>query len=115
MSMAPSVLRRRLLSEMRKTVLAMMSPQWDLALEGRPKADVNKAARTLLAMQRGRLRLGNAELAEIRDQLKAKEKDLVSGMKAMQRARKRLANVTTVLAVASELAKIAGRIVGLAV
>jgi len=113
--MAPSNLRRGLLSEMRKTVLAMMSPQWDLALEGRSKAEVDKAARTLLAMQRARLRLGNAELAEIRDQLKAKEKDLVGGIKALQRSRKKLANVKTVLAAASQLAKIVGRIVGLAV
>ncbi len=113
--MAPSALRRRLLSEMRKTVLAMMSPDWDIALEGRPKADVNKAAQTLLATQRARLRLGNAELAEIRDQLKAKEKDLLSGIKALQRSRKKLANVKTLLAAASELAKIVGRIVGLAV
>ena len=115
MSMAPSVLRRRLLSEMRKTVLAMMSPEWDLALEGKPKDEVNKAARTLLATQRARLRLGNAELTEIRDQLKAKEKDLVSGMKALARSRKKLANVKTLLVAASELARIVGRIVGLAV
>ncbi len=113
--MAPSNLRRGLVSEMRKTVLAMMSPQWDLALEGRSKQEVDKAARTLLAMQRARLRLGSAQLAEIRDQLKAKEKDLVSGMKALQRSRRKLANVKTFLASASALAKIVGRIVGLAV
>ncbi len=113
--MAPSKLRRGLLSEMRKTVLAMMSPEWDLALEGRPKADVNKAAQTLLAMQRARLRLANAELSEVRDQLEAKAKDLLSGMKALQRSRKRLANVKTLLAAASEVVKIVGRIVGLAV
>ena len=100
---------------MRKTVLAMMSPAWDLALEGKPKNEVTKAARALLAMQRARLRLGNAELTEIRDQLKAKEKDLVSGMKALQRSRKKLANIKTLLAAASEVAKIVGRIVGLAV
>ena len=104
-----------MLSEMRKTVLAMMSPEWDIALEGLAKADVNKAALTLLAMQRARLRLGNAELSGIRDQLEAKEKDLVSGMKALQRSRKRLANVKTLLAAASEVVKIVGRIVGLAV
>ncbi len=113
--MAPSKLRRQLRTEMRETVLAMMSPEWDLALEGRTKDEVTKAARTLLAMQRARLRLGNAELAEIRDQLKANEKDLVSGIKALQRSRKKLANVRTVLTAASEVAKIVGRIVGLAV
>jgi hypothetical protein len=113
--MAPSALRRQLLSEMRKTVLAMMSPDWDIALEGLAKAEVNKAARTLLATQRARLRLGNAELSEIRDQLAAKEKDLVSGMKALQRSRKKLANVKTLLAAASEVVRIVGRIVGLAV
>jgi len=113
--MAPSTLRRQLLSEMRKTVLAMMSPEWDLALEGKTKDEVTKAARTLLAMQRGRLRLGSAELAEIRDQLKAGERDLLGGIKALQRSRQKLANVKTVLAAATALAKIVGRIVGLAV
>ena len=113
--MAPSVLRRRLLSEMRKTVLAMMSPEWDLALEGKTKGEVTKAARTLLAMQRARLRLGNELLAEIRDQLKAKEKDLVSGMKSLERSRKKLANVKTFLAAATEVVKIVARIVDLAV
>ncbi len=113
--MAPSVLRRRLLSEMRKTVLAMMSPEWDLALEGKTTGEVTKAARTLLAMQRARLRLGNELLSEIRDQLKAKEKDLVSGMKSLERSRKKLANVKTVLAAATEVVKIVARIVDLAV
>ncbi len=115
MIMAPSELRRRLLKEMRKTVLAMMSPEWDLALEGKPRQEVDKAARTLLAMQRARLRLGNELLAEIRDQLKAKEKDLVSGMKSLERSRKKLANVKTVLAAATEVVKIVARIVDLAV
>ena len=113
MSVAPSTLRRRLLSEMRKTVLAMMSPRWDLALEGKTRDEVTKAARTLLAMQRARLRLGNAELAEIRDQLKAKEQDLLSGIEALQRSRKKLANVKSVLAAATALTNIVGRIVGL--
>lgn len=113
--MAPSTLRRRLLSEMRKTVLAMMSPEWDLALEGRPKADVDKAARTLLAMQRARLRLGNEELAAIRDRLKAKENDLVKGMKSLERSRKRLADVKSVLVAAAGVVKIVARIVDLTV
>lgn len=112
--MAPSALRRKLLSEMRKTVMAMMSPEFDIALEGRSKEEVTKAARTLLAMQRARLRLGNEALSAIRDQLKADETKLVRGIKKLERSRRRLKDVKTVLAAATELARIVAGIVRLA-
>ncbi len=50
--MAPSELRRQTLSQLRKTFLAMMSPRWDRALEGKSEAQLTEAARTLLAVQR---------------------------------------------------------------
>ena len=78
--MAPSELRRQTISQLRKTFLAMMSPRWDRALEGKSDARLTEAARTLLAVQRARLRLGNAKLAGIRDDLKANEADLASGI-----------------------------------
>ncbi len=109
--MAPWTLRRRLLSELRKTVLAMMSAEWDIALEGQPAAEVTRAGRTLLALQRTRLRLGTAELAAIRDQLRENERELVKAMAALDRARKKLHNVKAVLVAAASLLRTVGRIV----
>ena len=74
-------------------------------------AEVTRAARTLLATQRARLRLGTAELAAIRDQLKANEPELVKAMAAMGRARTKLHNVKTVLVAAAALLRTVGRIV----
>ncbi len=109
--MTPSTLRRRLISELRKTVLAMMSAEWDIALEGKPAAEVTRAGRTLLALQRARLRLGTAELAAIRDQLRLNERELVKATAALARARKKLHNVKTVLVAAAGLLRTVGRIV----
>lgn len=115
MVMAPSTLRRRLLSELRKTVVAMMSAEWDIALEGKPAAEVTRAGRTLLALQRARLRLGTAELAAIRDQLRENERELVKAIVALGRARKKLHNVRTVLVAAASLLRTVGRIIDIVV
>ncbi len=109
--MAPSELRRQTLSQLRKTFLAMMSPRWDRALEGKSEAQLTEAARTLLAVQRARLRLGTARLAAIRDDLKANEAELVSGMTDLSRSLKKLGEVKVVLAATSGLLRTVGRIV----
>ena len=84
--MAPSKLRTKTLSALRKAFSAMMTPEWDLALEGRTEEEVTEAARTLLAVQRARLRLGNETLADIRDALKANEPELRAGIDALDGA-----------------------------
>ena len=113
--MAPSTLRRRLLSELRKTGVALMSAEWDVALEAKPAAEVTQAARTLLALQRARLRLGTAELAAIRDQLRENEPELVKAIVALGRARKKLHNVKMVLVAAASLLRTVGRIIDIVV
>ncbi len=113
--MAPSALRRETRQSLRRAFVAMMSPQWDLALDGRPQADVTKAGRTLLALQRARLRLGNVELAAIRDGLRANEARLVRATRELDRALKTLGNVRAVLRAATALLTTVGRIVDLVV
>ena len=54
--MGPLEIRRQTVSELRKIILAMMSSEWDLALEGRSEEEVSEAARSLLRAQRARLR-----------------------------------------------------------
>lgn len=112
--MAPSKLRNQTLSELRKTFSAMMSPQWDLALEGKSDREVTEAARSLLAVQRARLRLGNARLAEIRDALIDNEHDLVAGITRMTEARRTLDDTRAVIDAATALLATIGRIIELA-
>ena len=113
--MAPSELRRQTISQLRKTFLSMMSPRWDRALEGKSEARLTEAARALLAVQRARLRLGNARLAGIRDDLRANEADLVSGMTDLSRSLKKLGDVKVVLAATTSLLRTVGRIVDIVV
>jgi Xaa-Pro aminopeptidase len=112
--MSPSQIRTQTLAELRQTLRAMMSPAWDLALEGRPRAEVTQAARTLLAVQRARLRLENAELAEIREALVANDVALTQGIATLDRALRRISNVTAVLAAAGGLLRTVGRVIDLA-
>ena len=112
--MSASKIRNQTLAELRKTFLAMMSPEWDLALEGKPKSEVTQAARALLSVQRARLRLENSELAAIRDELAANEPALSEGIASLDRALGDLSDVTTVLIAATALLKTVGRIINLA-
>jgi hypothetical protein len=113
--MAPWTLRRKTLSELRKVFAAMMSPEWDLALEGRSDEELTEAARALLAVQRARLRLGNAELADIRDRLKADEKALLAGIEFLDDALEDLQDVQRVLGATGALLQAVGRIVDIVV
>jgi len=109
--MTPSALRDKTLSELRKAFAAMMTPEWDLALEGRSDEEVTEAARALLALQRARLRLGNARLADIRDRLQEDETALQAGIEYLGEALQDLQNVGRVLEATALLLGVVGRIV----
>jgi hypothetical protein len=113
--MAPSALRKKTLAELRKALTAMMSPEWDLALDGKTDEELNEAARALLAVQRARLRLGNAKLAEIRDSLRDDEKALQTGIEFLDEALEDLGDVERVLEATALLLAVVGRIVDIVV
>ena len=113
--MAPSTLRKKTLSELRKTFAAMMTPEWDLALDGKSDEEVTEAARTLLAVQRARLRLGNARLAEIRDGLVENETALRAGIEFVDEALEDLQDVGRVLEATAPRRAAVGRIVDIVV
>ena len=69
----------------------------------------------MLAVQRARLRLGNATLADIRDRLKANEAELISGTRALDKALKNLNRVRHVLETTTAFLKTIGRIVDIVV
>ena len=113
--MAPSTLRKKTLSELRKTFAAMMTPEWDLALDGKSDEEVTEAARTRLAVQRARLRLGNARFAEIRDGLVENETALRAGIEFVDEALEDLQDVGRVLEATAALLAAVGRIVDIVV
>ena len=113
--MAPSKVRRQTLSQLGRTFRAMMTPQWDLALEGRSDEEVTEAARSLLAVQRARLRLANAELADIRDGLQANEAALLKGAAELDGALADLRDVRRVLEATAAVLRAVGRVVDVVV
>jgi len=111
--MTPSQIKRQTISQLRKTFLMMMSPEWDVALEGQPQSVVADAAKNMLAVQRARLRMENAELADILERLKENEKALLEGKQTLEDSLKNLEDVRNILQVTSAFLDIVGRIVAI--
>jgi sugar-specific transcriptional regulator TrmB len=111
--MTPSEIKKQTVSQLQKTFLKMMSPEWDIALEGKPKNVVADAAKKMLAVQRARLRMENAELASILEKLKQNEEALLRGKQALEDSLKDLEDVKNVLQMTSAFLEIVGRIVAI--
>lgn len=112
--MTPSEISNQTLEQLRETFLKMTSPEWDLALMGKPEDVVNEAAKTLLLVQRARLRLDNAELADIRDKLVANEKDLEEGRDQLNKSLERLDQIEGALNAITSLLDVVARVIPLA-
>ncbi len=112
--MTPSDLRKMTLDELRTTLKAMLSTEWHQALSGKSKQEIGEAAHLLLTVQRTRLRLENAALREIRQQLQAHEMELLTSQRDLSRARQDMDNVTTLLKATTGFLRVVGRIVNLA-
>jgi len=111
--MTPSEIKKQTVSQLQKTFVKMISPEWDVALEGKPKNVVIDAAKKMLAVQRARLRMENAELASIVGELKENEDALVKGKKALEDSLKNLGDVKSVLQMTAAFLEIVGRIVAI--
>ncbi len=109
--MAPGEIRKATLRELRQAFVKMTSPEWDLALIGKPKEVEDQAAKMLLAVHRARLRLENTELAQIRDKLLANEEALERGRQDVRKALKRLKEIEAVLGAVSSFLGVIGRVV----
>lgn len=111
--MAPSETRDRTLQELRRLRTAMMSAEWMLSLEAADEATRQAAARQLLRTQQAIVKLENAELAAIRDQLIANEAALAQGTADLRKALRKVAEVKQLLETAAAVLKIVGRVVAL--
>jgi hypothetical protein len=109
--LTPEETRAETVKQLQETFLAMTSPEWDLALEGKPPGVRERAAKILLSTQEARLRLENAELAHIRDKLLENEKALEVGRQEVTRALERVQEIEAVLRAVSSFLGIVGRIV----
>jgi uncharacterized protein YigA (DUF484 family) len=111
--MTPSEIKNQTISQLQKTFLKMMSSEWDVALEGQPENVVADAAKKMLAVQRARLRMENAELASILGKLKQNEEALLQRKHALEDSLKDLEDVKNVLQMTSAFLEIVGRIVAI--
>jgi hypothetical protein len=111
--MTASEISSQTLEQLRETFLKMTSPEWDLALMGKPDNVVNEAAKALLLVQRARLRLENAELTDIRDKLVENEKELEEGRVQLNKSLERLDQIEVALNAITSVLDVVARIVPL--
>jgi hypothetical protein len=110
----PWEIRREVRAALGKARNAMLSPEWDSALDGATDAQKLQAARTLLRVQSAYLRLGNAELEEIRDALIFHREALLAGKKELERTLRGLKKVRRVLETTARFVALVARVVTLA-
>jgi hypothetical protein len=113
--MAPSQIRDQTLTSLREARKALMSFEWLTALEDQPPAKKRESALALFQVQEVLLRLGNTELAEIRDKLKENENELEQGGNDLKRALENLQNVEKVLEAVNSVLNVVVRIIALLV
>ena len=101
------------LEQLNSTVLRLTSAEWDAKVQGAPPEERSEALAELLRVQHARLVLANAALQEIAEELKANEKNLVDGQKALQGELDKLATVESVTRAVSSFVNIVARIVPL--
>lgn len=110
--MNPSESYELLLDQVRKTLLAMSTPQWVLAMEDATPEEQKKEAKLKLKLQKAKLKLENAELQNILNALIANQQGIVDSTAAMQQALENLQIVKTVLTAGAVLVATAVKIVG---
>jgi hypothetical protein len=110
----PWEIRREVRAALGKARNAMLSPEWDAALDGATDAQKLKAARTLLRVQSAYLRVGNAELEDIRDALVSHGEALLAGKKQLEKTLRSLGQVRQVLETTAQFVALVARVVALA-
>ncbi len=111
--MLASEIRDKTLQQLDATFLKMTSAEWDLALMGKSQEEVTEAAKALLMVQRARLRLGNAELNDIREKLVENEKGLEDGRLQMMKVLDRFDKIEVALTAITSFLGIVARVVSL--
>ncbi len=111
--MVASEIRGKTLQQLDEAFLKMTSAEWDLALVGKSQEEVTEAAKALLLVQRARLRLGNAELSDIRKKLVENEKGLEEGRLQMMKVLETFEKIEVALDAITSFLGIVARVVSL--
>ena len=103
----------QILRQLNEAIVRMTSAEFDRLLRGATVEERQRAARQLLEVERARLVLGNAVLANIAQELKKNEKAFEKGIESLDAALERLDNVAKVLNTVSKVVSLVGRVVSL--
>ena len=103
----------QILRQLNEAIVRMTSAEFDRLLRGATVEERQRAARQLLEVERARLVLGNAVLANIAQDLKKNEEEFEKGIASLDAALERLDNVATVLNTVSKVVSLVGRVVSL--
>lgn len=111
--MTPAEIRNATLSQLRSARTAMLSAEWTLSLEGKDSKTQAKAARQFMRVHHAVQKLGNAELAAIKDALLQNESALAQGREKLAKALENLNRTKSVLQAAGKLLDIVSRVAAL--
>ena len=103
----------RILRGLNEAVERMTSAEFDRLLRGATVEERQRAARQLLEVERARLVLGNAVLANIAQDLKKNEEEFEKGIASLDKALEKLDSVAKVLNTVSMVVSLVGRVVSL--
>jgi hypothetical protein len=106
-------IRQLTLEQLDQTFLKMHSSEWKLALEGKPKEIADKAKLCRLDVEEKRLKLRNAQLADILANLIENEEELEKGRQQVSETLNNLQQVEAVLDATSSFLGIIGRVISL--
>ena len=103
----------QILRKLNEAIERMTSAEFDLLLQDATPEARQRAARQLLDVQRARLVLGNAVLANIAQDLKKNEQEFEKGIASLDKALEKLDSVAKVLNTVSKVVSLVGRVVAL--
>ena len=106
----PAQTRNQLISDLRATRTALMSPEWLTMLQDAPKQK-QAAAERLMDVQFALLNLENEALASFRDELMENEAAIAQSTQKLRDALDRLHSVAQVLTAVGNVLRLVGRIV----
>ena len=111
---APFETRNDIRRALGKALTAMNSPRFVLELDTKPKKTQERAARLLLSVMKARLRITNAQLADLRDDLVTNETAFRAGKKRLEGSLKNLKKTKEVLDATAAFLQIVARLAAIA-
>jgi hypothetical protein len=107
----PAQTRNQLISDLRATRTALMSPEWLTMIQDASKPQKQAGAEHLMDVQLALLNLENEALASFRDELMENEAAIAESTQKLRDALDRLHSVAQVLTAVGNVLRLVGRVV----